>query len=369
MSENPSQGGPSEGRDPPESPWGQPGGWQPPGEPDPQHPQHPQSGPDPQSGSDPQAPVPGPPPPPPGWNPPPPGGAQGGPYQGSPQYPGGQGPPYPPPGGPGAYGQYQYGPPPKPNGKRNGLMIGAVIAVGVLIAGVLGVIGINMLRGDNDEAAAPDPSASEAPAEEETTADEPTADDSVRPNVPASSCLPYEPVLAPFGFDLTTGCESPEAFWRITNSSDATGAAVTPDGFLANVQVAVDLCGEEYGRMDPGELWKDWYFTYDNAALVVEQLVCVEALGTPDATGRLPIMPDTGACFDNSDRWWTVPCDQPEALYSVVDTVPIDPPQVMTLDQAEAASEPCSGGGLFWQVVDAQGRTTVVLCGDELLPA
>ncbi|MDA1358189.1 hypothetical protein O1R50_01030 [Glycomyces luteolus] len=367
MSQNPSQGVPPEGGDPSESPW------QPPVGPDPQHPQ---------SGPGPQSPAPGPPapgPPPPGWHPPtggtgpPSGSPQGGQYQGAPQYPGGQGPPYPPPGGPGAYGQYQYGPPPRPNGKHTGLIVGAVIAVGVLIAGVLGVVGFNMLSDGNDEAA-PESSASEAPTGEGPTgegptAEEPTGDEPARPDVPATSCLPYEPVLAPFGFDLTTGCETPDAFWRITNSSDTTAASVTPEGTLANVQVAIDLCGDDYARLQPGELWKDWYFTYDNATLVVEQLVCVEALGNPDASGRTPIMPDTGDCFDNSDRWWTVPCEQPEALYTVVDTVAVDPPREMTLDEAEAESAPCSGGALFWQIVDAEGRTTHVLCGDELLLA
>jgi hypothetical protein len=373
MSQTPNQGGPPEGGDPRESPQG----WQPPYEPDPQHPlgdSNPQSstpGPQqpgwqqPPGGSNPQSPMPGPQQP--GWQQPP--GGAGPPYaggwqpQGAQQYPGGQPPPYPPPGGPGTYG-HPYGPPPPQRGRRNGLIIGVIVAVGVLLAGVLAVVGVNMLRGGNENEAASDPSASEAPS-----AQEPTEDGSARADVPASSCLPYEPVLASFGFDLSTGCDSPDAFWRVTNSSDTTGAAVTLDGTLADTQVARDLCGEEYARLNFGELWKDWYFTYDTTTYVVEQLVCVEALGNPDEAGRLPVMPDIGSCFDDSDRWWTVPCDRPEAQYVVVDTVAIEPPRTMSLDEAGAESAPCSGGANYWQVVDADGRTTDVLCGDPLLLA
>ncbi|MFG3340178.1 hypothetical protein [Glycomyces sp. NPDC048151] len=351
MSQTPSQGGPPEGGDPRESPQG---GWRPPAESGPQ-----------QSGPDPQSPAPGAQQP--GWQQPPggPGPAYGGswqPPQGSQQYSGGQ-PPPPPPGG---YGQqYQYGQPPPQGGKRTGLIIGVVVAVGVLLAGVLGVIGVNMMRGGNDEAATDSGTSEQAPSEEDQAEEEQPG----QPDVPATSCLPYEPQLAAFGFDLSTGCDSPDAFWRITDSSDTTAATVTPDGSLADIQVAVDLCGADYARLQLGELWKDWYFTYDSASLVVEQLVCVEALGTPDAVGRVPIMPDTGSCFDDSDRWWTVPCELPEALYVVVDTVAVEPPRAMTLEEADAASAPCSGGALFWQVADADGRTTNILCGDPLLLA
>jgi hypothetical protein len=312
MSQTPSQGGTPEGGDSRESPQG---GWQPPAESGPQ-----------QSGPDPQSPAPGAQQP--GWQQPPggPGPAYGGPWQpqGPQQYSGGQ-------------------PPPPP----------------------LGVIGVNMMRGGNDDTATDSGTSEQAPSEEDSAEEEQPG----QPNVPATSCLPYEPQLAAFGFDLSTGCDSPDAFWRITDSSDTTAAAVGPDGSLADIQVAVDLCGADYARLQLGELWKDWYFTYDSASLVVEQLVCVEALGTPDAAGRVPIMPDTGSCFDDSDRWWTVPCDLPEALYVVVDTVAVDPPRAMTLEEADAASAPCSGGALFWQVADADGRTTNILCGDQLLLA
>lgn len=371
MSQTPNDGVPPEGGDPRES--SQAGGWQPPQEPDPQYPVGgsgpPSSTPGPQQpgwnpppeGSGPQQP--GWPPPPGGTGPQYPGGWQ---PQGAQQYPGGQQPPYPPPGGPGAYGQSPYGPPPPQGGKRNGLIIGVVIAVGVLIAGVLVVLGVNMMGGgdDDNKAAAPHPSASGAPSQQEPTEDEPGNAD-----VPVSACLPYEPVVASSGFDLSTSCDSAAAFWKVTNSSDTTGAAVTPDGLIADTQVAADLCGEEYTRLEFGELWKDWYFTYDTTTYTVEQLVCVEALGNADASGRVPIMPDVGSCFDDSDRWWTVPCDRPEALYVVVDTVAIDPPRTMSLDEAGAEAEPCSGGANYWQVVDADGRTTDVLCGDPLLLA
>jgi hypothetical protein len=371
MSQTPNQGGPPAEGDPRGSPQG--GGWQPPQEPDPQYPVSgsPSSTPGPQQpgwhpppeGSGPQQP---------GWHPPPegsgpqyPGGWQ---PQGAQQYPGGSPPPYPPPGGPGAYGHPPYGPPPPQGGKRNGLIIGVVIAVGVLIAGVLVVLGVNMMRGgDGDnKASAPGPSASGAPAPSQQ---EPSAEESGQADVPASACLPYEPVVAPFGFDFSTACDSANAFWRVTNSSDTTQAAVTPDGVLEDPQVAGDLCGDEYTRLEFGELWKDWYFTYDTNTFTVEQLVCVEALGNPDEAGRTPIMPDVGSCFDDSDRWWTVPCDRPEALYVATDTVAIDPPRTMSLDEAGGEAAACSDGTNYWQVVDAAGRTTDVLCGNTLLLA
>lgn len=365
MSQPQNYGGPPEGRDPSESsgesgpvrPEGGPNPQQPPAGPGPQHPP---------SGPDPQYPPQGPQQPPPGAPYPP--GSTSSPYvsgggtqypgPSGPQVPGAQGPPYPPPGGPGGYQQSPYGPPPSGGGRRTGLIVGVVIAVGVLLAGVLGLIGVNMMRNGDDEAAS-DPTTQASPEDEETTGPPSSAE-------AVGLCLPEEPVLAAFGFDLNTACDSATAFWQVTNASDSTGATVEADGTLTDNQAALDLCGAEYGGFQLGELWKDFYFTYDSATGLVEQLLCVEAIGNPDASGRLPITPDTGACFDDSDQWWTVSCDQPSAVYVVVDTVAVDPPAVMTSDEADTATAPCSGGALFWQVLDVEGRTTDILCGDQL---
>jgi hypothetical protein len=302
----------------------------------------------------------------------PPGGA-GSPYvsgagpQGpgapGPQY-GGQGPTRPPPGGPGqgGYQQYPYGPPPPSGGgRRTGLIVGVIIAVAVLVVGVLALVGVNLLRDGDDQEAGGDATTEEATGGDEgETTGPPSASDAV------GLCLPYEPVIAGAGFDLSTDCSSTAAFWTVTEGGSPSGATVDADGQLTDNQPALDLCGAEHGSFQLGELWKDFYFTYDSETSQVEQMLCVEAIGNPDASGRLPITPDTGSCFDDSDQWWTVPCDQPEALYTVVDTVTVDPPREMTLDEADEATAPCSGGAFFWQVLDVEGRTTDILCGDEL---
>jgi hypothetical protein len=378
MSQPPNYGEPPEERDPsassgesgPVPPEGGPSPQQPPPEPGPQYPPNgpgqqypPQGGPEQPPPGAPQGPAY-----PPGAGPLWVGGA-------NPQYPGsavpqsgagGQGPPYPPPGGPGQGApQYPYGPPPSGGGRNKGLIIGVAIAVGVLLAGVIGLFGINMMRGNENNAA------TDSTTEEQTGGDEKTTEEETTEPPPASDivglCLPYEPGYGAFdlGFDLSTSCGDTDAFWKVTNASDTSGASVDANGQLNDNQPAYDLCGAGYGVYQPGELWKTWYFTYDSSTGLVDQLLCAEAIGNPDADGRLPIMPDTGSCFDDSDLWWTVPCDQPGAQYVVVDSVAVDPPAVMTKDEADAASAPCSGGALFWQVVDIEGRTTDVLCGDQ----
>lgn len=366
MSQPQNYGGPPEGRDPYESsggsgpvrPEGGPNPQQPPAGPGPQHPP---------SGPDPQYPPQGPQQQPPGA-PYPPSGA-GPPYVsgGTPQYPGtaggggGQGPPYPPPGGPGQ-GWYQQ--PPSGGGRNTGLIIGIVVAVSVLLLGVIALVAINLLRGD-DEKSGGDTATEESATEDSTSGDQETSEPPSDSEA-VDMCLPYEPVIGDVGFVLSSDCSSADAFWKVTAASHSTGATVDSDGQLTDNQVALDLCGAEHGAYQLGELWKDWYFTYDTDTGTVEQLLCVEAIGNPDASGRLPITPDTGACFDDSDQWWTVPCEQPSAVYVVVDTVAVDPPAAMTSDEADSATAPCSGGALFWQVVDVEGRTTDILCGDEL---
>ncbi len=200
----------------------------------------------------------------------------------------------------------------------------------------------------------------EAPTTEPETTGPPTIEEAV------GRCLPIEPQIAGYSFDLTTPCDSTEAFWQITAADDDTGASVDDEGMLADVQTAYDLCGEEAGSFQLGELWKDWYFTYDQATGNIEELYCVEAVGNPDQEGRMPITPDTGSCFDDSETWWTVPCESDLAMYEVIDTVAIDPPKEMNTDEANEESVPCSGGEFFWQVTDVERRTTAILCGDEV---
>ena len=307
-------------------------------------------------GPDPRYPQgPGPAQPPPGQGPPqyPPGGSQ--PPYGPPSGPPGGPPQFPPP--PGGYPS-QFGPGPKKN--RTWLYVTIAVVAAVLVAAL---ILLALFWPGEDEA---EPGAGEeTTTEEETTPEEettgpPTVEEAV------GLCLPYEPVVSGFSFDLTTPCDSAEAFWTITAASDAIDATADAEGRLTDPQPAYDLCGEEYGAYQLGELWKDWYFTYDDTSLAIEEMYCVEAIGNPDADGRTPVTPDTGACFDDSDQWWTVPCDSDLALYEVLDAIAVDPPEEMSDDQANSASADCSGGDFFWQVTDIEGRTTAILCGDEV---
>ncbi|GAB3647651.1 hypothetical protein [Glycomyces tarimensis] len=304
----------------------------------------------------------------------PPGG-QGPPYHPPPGQdpmgpPGGAQPPYPPPGGP-----PQYPPPPggygggfgsggePPRKDRTGLIVGVVIGAVVLLGGLALLLWF-LLRDDDGEISDP-PAAEETSAEETTEAEEETTE---APGVDEAvgRCLPFEPEVSGYSFDMSTACESDEAFWEITAASDAVEASVDDEGRMEDPQVAYDVCGEEYGTFQPGEPWKDWYFTYDEATLAIEELYCVEAIGNPDPEGRVPVTPDAGACFDDSDLWWSVPCDSDLAVYEVVDTVAVDPPEELSNEEANDASSPCSGGDFFWQVTDVEGRTTAILCGDEL---
>ncbi|GAB3226567.1 hypothetical protein GCM10027447_16880 [Glycomyces halotolerans] len=301
---------------------------------------------------------------PPNYGPPPPGGRPPEPHgEPDPRPHGGPGPEGAG-GEPAWYGQGDYqqpfAPPPKRGGGRTGLIIGIVIAVVLLLAAA--VAAFLMLSGDDEEPSAIETTTAEAEettgAEEETTGPPPIAE-------AVGACLPQEPTLRDNTFDLTTTCESDEAFWTVTAADDSVEATVDEEGRLDDLQAAYDVCGEEYGRFAIGEPWTDWYFTYDSATGSVEELLCVEALGNPDEQGRLPITPDTGDCFDDSDTWWSVPCDSEPALYEVADTIEFDQPRDLSAEEAEEASSDCSSGELFWQITDVEGLTTALLCGDE----
>ncbi|MBO3732164.1 hypothetical protein [Glycomyces niveus] len=357
MAMPPNTGGPPQGPDPqhPEGhDTGQPGG----------------TGPQPQpDGPNPQAP--------PGAGPPQPPGSPASPYPPSGTWPTGpqpasgyqpSGPPSSggyPPGGPPPTGGYTYqwapqGPPPKPH--RTGLVIAVIAVAAVLVLGGLALIALNLTRDQDDK------SASESQTESGDAEPRPDVEGEEEPGIAGAvgACLPFEPVLIGVTVDLTTSCDSAAAFWEVTTASDTVDATVNADGAISDPQTVYDVCGPEHGRFDPGELWKDFYFTYEDATRSVAEFYCVEAVGNPDELGRLPITPDTGDCFDDSERWWTVPCGDGGALYTVVDTVHVDPPAEMTVDEADAASAPCSGGAYLWQVTDIEGRTTAILCGDYL---
>ena len=278
------------------------------------------------------------------------------PQGGGPQYAGEQ-PPMPPGGYP--YPWAPQGPPPP---HRTGLIVGIVIAVGVLLLGGIGLVALNTMRDTSSDSAAESESGADSHSPDSTTelpTTEPDADSAV------GSCLPFVPVINATEVDLSTPCDSADAFWKVTNANGSTNAAVDANGYLVDVQIMYDLCGAEYGMFELGKPWTTWYLTYDSTTSTVADLYCFEAVGNPDSTGRLPITPDVGSCFDDSETWWTLPCESEGAKYVVLDAITFDKPKAMTDDEMKDASASCSGGARYWPLLDVEGRTTAILCGDE----
>lgn len=268
--------------------------------------------------------------------------------------------------------QPQYGGPSRPEEPkpRNYALIGAiVVGCTVITLGTILLITLGLQKGgdediaggdgesasaEEDDTATPETEEETTAAEEETTA---VADDGE-----VGGCLPYEPAIAGDGLELLSSCDDPEAFWEITNQSYDINAPVDSEGNLLDNQVAYDLCGDDYGYSYLGEPWTNWHWVYSAGS--TDSLYCIVAVGNPDSEGRLPYTPDEGNCFDDSDKWWTVPCDSNLAVYEVVGTVEFDQPE--DLDDAEAASKATCGGAYYWEVTNVDGLTTAILCGNEL---
>ncbi|WP_100445079.1 hypothetical protein [Glycomyces xiaoerkulensis] len=245
---------------------------------------------------------------------------------------------------------------------RRGRLIGAIV-LGLALLAFGAVLLVTLLTGEDEEDPIADPTTdTESPAEEtETPTEEPTteADDRF-----AGRCLPYEPQVDDRQVEVLASCEDDEAFWEITDWSEDVDTSVDDEGGLADNQPAYDLCGESSGVFELGEPWQDWYYVYDSATGGIDYLYCIEALETADEDGRIPVVPDEGDCFDDSNEWWSVPCDSDLALYEVVGTVEYDEPRELSDD--EAAEEATCGGDLYWQVTDVEGRTSAILCGNEV---
>jgi hypothetical protein len=261
--------------------------------------------------------------------------------------------------------QPRYGGPSRPEEPkpRNYALLGAIV-VGCTVL-VLGSILLLTFVANRDEGTplADETSSEEtsSPEEETTPPDEETTT-ATEGSDEIGQCLPYEPVIAGDGLELLSSCDDPEAFWKITNQSYDVDATVDSEGNLEDDQVVYELCGEEYANWELGQPWTNWHWVYSSGA--VDSLYCIEAVGNPDSEGRLPITPDAGDCFDDSDQWWTVDCDSDLAVYEVVDTVEFDEPQ--DLDDAEAEEAATCGGEYFWEVTNVDGLTTAIICGDEL---
>ncbi len=264
------------------------------------------------------------------------------------------------------YGGPAHPPEPKP---RNYALIGSiVVGCTVLGLGTILLLALGLTKGEDDSEDPPAAlSDTTGPEEDETTT--PEEDETTAPiedEDEIGRCLPYEPQITDGGsgdgLELLPSCDGTDAFWKITNQSYDIDAPVDSEGQLYDNQVAYDLCGDDYGHSHLGELWTNWHWVYSAGSL--DSLYCIEAIGNPDEDGRLPYTPNDGDCFDDSDYWWTVPCESDLAVYKVVGTVVFDEPK--DLDDTEASAEATCGGQYYWEVTNVDGLTTSILCGNKL---
>lgn len=275
-------------------------------------------------------------------------------------------PEYPPP--PGGGGGFGYGGPPQPEGpkNRNWLIGGIVIGTTAVLLGSILLVTflVNGSNGEPEDPVAGGSTEEATTAEEETTGAEEETTEAEGSDSEIGQCLTYDPAIVGDGLE-TVDCSGSDAFWEITNQSYDVDGGVDGEGNLKDNQVAYDLCGEDYAASPLGEPWTNWQYVYSDG--VIDSLYCMRALDTavdPENPERTPITPTDGDCFDDSEKWWTVECDSELAVYEVVGHVDLDEPREMTED--EAGEEATCGGGWYWQVTDTEGRTTSIICGDEV---
>ncbi|WP_211234771.1 hypothetical protein [Glycomyces arizonensis] len=308
--------------------------------------------------------------PPPGGNPPPPGygqqpqqpgypSQQGGPVPQQPGYPpqqpgyGQQQPGYPPPPQPGGYGAPP--PPMPPAGNKGGGAtakilgaVGTVVVIGIVIA--LRVF----LGGDSSDDTDPN--------------NDTLNDDQVEAAEAAEVGDCMADALSSETDDLVVPCDDPNAFWTITAVSNDSGAEVDMSGELTDTQAVIDLCGEEVMGWELGQLWKSYQYVYTESVEglggPVDHLYCVEAIEKADDQGRMPITPDVGLCFDDStDGWWSVSCDDPNAVYEVINSEVVSPPVEMTQEESDAELGGCPDANYYpWPVTGVEGKVWGILC-------
>src|SRR5699024_2573805 len=134
--------------------------------------------------------------------------------------------------------------------------------------------------------------------------------------------------------DLIVPCDDPSAFWTITELSSDSGAEVDGMEQLTDQQPVIDLCGQEVIGWQIGELWRDYQYVYteqySGMGGSVDHLYCVEAIDQADAEDRVPKVPDTGECMNDTDGFWTVDCTAANAVYEITATEQVDRPTDMT---------------------------------------
>ncbi|MBO3734193.1 hypothetical protein [Glycomyces niveus] len=299
------------------------------------------------------------------------------PYGGQPQQPaygagGGQQPPYGGGGGQPPYGQEPGSPyggpalPPEPPKRNLGLIGGIVVGATVLVLGAVLLVTMNIKGNENDAAEGGEDTSASA-SENENTPDTEATTPAEETDSEVGQCLPYESEVDGSGLGPLVDCGSADAFWEITAQTyDAADIAVDEEGNLADAAPVYEMCGDTWGTNVLGEAWTKWDYVYSSGKL--DSLYCLQAVGNPDPAepAHLPVMPDVGDCFDDSDSWWSVDCGSDVALYTVVDTIMLDEPVADMSDDEKAAQGGECVSDWYWAITDMEGRTHGFVCGDDL---
>jgi hypothetical protein len=298
------------------------------------------------------------------------------PYGSQPQQPsygsGGQQPPY---GGGGQppYGQEPGSPyggpslPPEPPQRNLGLIGGVIVGVTVLVLGAVLLITVN-LQGDkkDDDIAEGGGDTSASATENDNTPDADATTPAEETDSEVGQCLPYESEVDGSGLGPLVACSDATAFWEIkAQSYDVADIAVDDEGNITDTAPVYELCGDGWGTNVLGQVWTKFDYVYSPGSL--DSLYCLEAVGNPDPAEpeHLPVMPDVGDCFDDSSSWWSVDCGSDLAMYTVVDTIMFDPVPDMSDEDAEAQGTSC-GTDWYWEMIDGEGRTYGILCGNDV---
>ncbi|MCH7229313.1 hypothetical protein L0U85_00310 [Glycomyces sp. L485] len=177
-------------------------------------------------------------------------------------------------------------------------------------------------------------------------------------------CVPYEPEWVWPALNYVE-CDSDEAFWVEYAASDEVDGFVDAEG-TADESAVVEVCGEDYGNPQPGRAWLDVVTFSDTDTGSISYLSCMRAIVTADQSGRLPVMPSVGDCFDDSDSWWTVPCDHEHSIGTVIDVIITPDLPELTDEDVHRVAEHCEGGDSTLEV-DAliSGGTNFILCYNE----
>ena len=77
---------------------------------------------------------------------------------------------------------------------------------------------------------------------------------------------------------LIVPCDDPTAFWTITVVDDSIETETDALGDVADFTEFTTMCGEEILTYTPGQVWKDFYYTYTVGDYYIDYAFCVEAI-------------------------------------------------------------------------------------------